>query len=238
MTGGEGRRRARRGRGAPLWMITFADMMSLMFSFFILLLSFSSMDKPRFEKASGSLREAFGGQRQVIVFEPPIGQVVTPPPEQSVLAGFRRQVTEAFKEQINAGLITVAGRGDLVIVRMRDSLVFDAGRADLKEECKPLLDKLGAALAQTEAVLLVGGHTDNLPPRSDAPFSSNWSLSAARAVKVVEYLVARDHLPDDRFFAVGYADGEPVASNATEEGRTQNRRVEFRIATRQGMQNF
>lgn len=217
-------------------MVTFADMMSLMFSFFILLLSFSNMDKPRFDQASGSLREAFGGQRQIIAFEPPIGEQIVPTQPESAFSGFRQRMTEAFKEQIDTGVIAVEGRGDLVTVRMRDSLAFDSGRADLKESSKPLLDKLGAALTQTEAVLLVGGHTDNVPLRVDASFSSNWSLSAARAVTVVEYLASRHHLPAHRLSAVGYADGEPVASNATEEGRVQNRRVEFRITTRQNAQ--
>ena len=104
-------------------------------------------------------------------------------------------------------------------------------------EYRKVLDKLAASLVQTQAVLLVGGHTDNVPLRADAAFSSNWSLSAARAVTVVEYLASRHLLPAHRLSAVGYADGEPVASNATEEGRARNRRVEFRITTRQAAQN-
>lgn len=229
--------KTRKSSGAPAWMVTFGDMMTLMLCFFILLLSFSTMDRPSFAKVTGSLREAFGMQREMIVFESPIGeQVITPQPE-PVLSGFRQQITEAFQEQITAGLIAVEGRGDQVIVRMRDSLAFDSGRAELKDGGKALLDRLGPALLQTEAVLLVGGHTDNVPLRADAVYSSNWSLSAARAVTVVEYLASRHQLPPHRLSAVGYADGEPVASNATEEGRAQNRRVEFRITTRQGAQN-
>lgn len=229
-------KRARKRGGAPAWMVTFGDMMSLMLCLFILLLSFSNMDKPSFAKVSGSLREAFGGQREVIVFAPPIDEQIVAPQPEPVLAGVRQQMTEAFSEQIKEGSISVEGRGELVTVRMRDSLAFDSGRADLKEGFRPLLDKVGAALAQTEAVLLVGGHTDNVPLRADAAFASNWSLSAARAVAVVEYLASRHQLPAHRLSAVGYADGEPVASNASEEGRAQNRRVEFRITTRQGAQ--
>jgi len=232
------KKKERKVNGAPAWVVTFGDMMSLMLCFFILLLSFSNMDKPSFERVSGSLREAFGAQREIIAFAPPIGeQIVVTRPEEPVLASFRQQMAEAFKEQIDAGQIAVEGRGDLVTVRMHDSLAFDSGRADLKDGGKALLDKLAASLAQTQAVLLVGGHTDNVPLRADAAFSSNWSLSAARAVTVVEYLASHHQLPAYRLSAAGYADGEPVASNATEEGRAQNRRVEFRVTTRQGAQN-
>ncbi|MEW6595829.1 MAG: flagellar motor protein MotB [Thermodesulfobacteriota bacterium] len=230
------KRGGKRG-SAPAWMVTFADMMTLMLCFFILLLSFSSMDRPSFEKVTGSLREAFGVQREVIVFEPPIGEQIIVPQPEPVLPGVRQQVIQAFQEQINAGMITVEARGDLVTVRMRDSLAFDSGRVELKEGGKALLDALGAVLAQTEAVVLVGGHTDNVPLRADAAYPSNWSLSAARAVTVVEYLASRHRLPAHRLSATGHADGEPVASNAAEEGRAQNRRVEFRITTRQGAQS-
>ncbi len=234
----DGPKKKGRRSGAPAWVVTFGDIMSLMLCFFILLLSFSNMDRPSFDKVSGALREAFGAQREIIAFEPPIGeQIIAPQPQEPVLAGFRQQLTEAFREQIKEGVITVEGRGDQVTVRMRDSLAFDSGRADLKAGGKAVLDKLGAAFAQTEAVLLIGGHTDNVPLRADAPFSSNWSLSAARAVTVVEYLAKRHQLPAHRLSAAGYADGEPVASNAMEEGRAQNRRVEFRITTRQAAQN-
>lgn len=234
---GENPRKKRPHGGAPAWMVTFGDMMSLMLCFFILLLSFSNMDRPSFEKVSGSMREAFGVQREIISFEPPIGEQIIVSQPESPLVGLQKQMTEAFKDLIDQGAITVERRGDQVTVRMRDSLAFDSGRAEIKEGFKPLLDKMAAALAQTEAVLLVGGHTDNVPLRADAPFSSNWSLSAARAVQVVEYLASQHRLPAHRLSAVGYADGEPVASNATEEGRAQNRRVEFRITTRQGAQN-
>ena len=233
----ESQKKKRPHGGAPAWMVTFGDMMSLMLCFFILLLSFSNMDRPSFEKVSGSMREAFGVQREIISFEPPIGEQIIVPQPESPLVGLQRQMTEAFKDLIDQGAITVERHGDQVTVRMRDSLAFDSGRAEIKEGFKPLLDKVAAALAQTEAVLLVGGHTDNVPLRADAPFSSNWSLSAARAVQVVEYLASQHRLPAHRLSAVGYADGEPVASNATEEGRAQNRRVEFRITTRQGAQN-
>ncbi|HSR36742.1 MAG TPA: flagellar motor protein MotB [Desulfurivibrionaceae bacterium] len=231
------RKKERKGGSAPAWMVTFGDMMSLMLCFFILLLSFSNMDRPSFEKVSGSMREAFGAQREIISFEPPIGEQVIAPQPEPVISGLRQQMTEAFKEQIGTGQITVEGRGDQVTVRMRDSLAFDSGRAEIKDGFTPLLDKLAAALAQNEMVLLVGGHTDNVPLRADAAYSSNWSLSAARAVAVVEFLASRHQLPAHRLSAVGYADGEPVASNASEEGRAQNRRVEFRITTRQGAQN-
>lgn len=233
----ESPRKKRFHGGAPAWMVTFGDMMSLMLCFFILLLSFSNMDRPSFEKVSGSMREAFGVQREIISFEPPIGeQIIAPRPEQ-LISGLRQQMAESFKEEIAKGAVTVEGRGDAVTVRMRDSLAFDSGRAEIRDGFKPLLDKVAAALVQNEAVLLVGGHTDNVPLRADAPFSSNWSLSAARAVQVVEYLASQHKVPAHRLSAVGYADGEPVASNATEEGRAQNRRVEFRITTRQGAQN-
>ena len=95
---------------------------------------------------------------------------------------------------------------------------------------KKLLDKIGRLIKQGDLFAEVSGHTDNIPlKKGRSSFKSNWSLSAARSVGVVEYLIAEFNIPPSRLAAVGYAYGQPIATNKTVEGRALNRRVEFKI---------
>lgn len=231
-------KKPKKSAGAPAWMCTFADMMSLLLCFFVLILSFSSLDKPKFDKVSGSLRDAFGIQRETIVFQMPQADKIISPQFESIPFNVRREVTEIFQEQITSGMVEVTEDGALITLRLKDSLAFDSGRAELKEGFKALLDKLGKVLVDSDASLIVEGHTDNVPLRRDAPFKTNWSLSTARSVEVVEYLSGRFNVPSQRLAAAGFADGNPVASNADEQGRSQNRRVEFKIKPGKGGQAF
>ena len=222
-------KKAKKSSGAPAWMCTFADMMSLLLCFFVLILSFSSLDQPKFDRVTGSLRDAFGFQRELVVFQMPQADKIISPQFDSIPFSVKKEIEQIFLEQLSAGLVEIEEQGQVITLRVKDSVAFDSGRAEIKDGFKVLLDKLGKIFVETDASLIVAGHTDNVPLRPDAPFRSNWSLSTARAVGVVEYLATRHGIPAHRLSAAGHADGEPVASNADEAGRSQNRRVEFKI---------
>lgn len=215
--------------GAPLWMTTFADIAMLVLCFLVLILSFSTLDEPSFLKITGSIKKAFGIQLTTPAHDIPQAEKIIATVFDTIPFEIMEPVQKLFEELQEAGLVTVEEQEGEVLVRIKDSVAFDFGRAEIKGDFKDLLDQLGQILLDSSATMVVGGHTDNVPLRRGAPFGSNWELSSARAVGVVEYLLSRYDIPRDRLAAAAYADGQPVASNATAEGRTANRRVEFRI---------
>jgi chemotaxis protein MotB len=148
-----------------------------------------------------------------------------------------RIAQEAYRKLI-ADLQTEIARKDIVINEFTDQLaitivdrvLFPSGQATLTPEGRQILEKVGRALARgTDRQIQIEGHTDDqdIGPELKKRFASNWELSTARATEVVRYLLAHTPLPAARLLAVGRADTMPVASNATEAGRQQNRRIEI-----------
>ncbi len=216
--------------GAPAWMCTFADMMSLLLCFFVLILSFATLDEPSFRKVTGSIKDALGVRKKSQVSDMPQGTKMVAPQFDTIPFHVREEIEALFQQQIESGLVTVEqDSAGVITLRIKDSLAFDFGSAELKEGFKPFLDKLGRLALQSDSTVEVGGHTDNVRVRPGAPFSSNWGLSANRAVKVMEYMVSGNEIPAHRLAVAAFADGRPVAVNDTAEGRAANRRVEFKI---------
>ena len=117
-----------------------------------------------------------------------------------------------------------------LVITVVGDLLFDSGKAKIRSEAYPLLDKVSSVLKDNMAQFNVGieGHTDNLPIKHSS-WKSNWELSTARALSVVHYLATDQGISGERLSAIGYGEYRPVASNETREGRKQNRRVEIVI---------
>lgn len=223
--------------GAPLWMCTFADMMSLLLCFFVLILSFATLDEVKFVKVSGSMKDAFGVQKEASPFSPQ-GEVMLSPMFQAVPFDVKQEIMDIANEFTASGMVEAAETKEGLVVRVDEGLAFASGKAEISPRFLELLDKIGKVVATAEADVVVNGHTDNVPIGSGGEFKSNWSLSTARSVAVVEYWEKKLALPASRLSAVGYAAGKPIASNNTEEGRAKNRRVEFLIRPTRGGQAF
>lgn len=216
--------------GAPAWMCTFADLMSLLLCFFVLLLSFSVMDNMKYKQVAGSMKDAFGLQQEKVVDQTPQGQQMISQEFQTVPLNVQVVLQETLAEEIAAGIIEAEHGPEGMILRVKDSIAFDSGRAVIKKEFLPLLDKLGLVAAQFDLHFEVAGHTDNVPISEGAfSFSSNYDLSASRAVAIVDYWRSKLSIPPEKLTAMGYADGKPIDDNKTIVGRARNRRVEFRI---------
>ncbi len=209
-------------------MTTFSDLMSLLLCFFVLLLSFSEMDVARFKEVAGSLRDAFGVQREEVVFQIPKGidVVSTEFPARFTVDELLERVKAAVKLELIKGEIQIESLKDRVILRFKDELMFPKGSAELTPRAKAVLLKLGEVLALFDGEIIVAGHTDNLPIHSQK-FRSNWDLSAARAVSVVDFLLAHKFVLPRQIAAVGYGPSRPLYPNDTEEHRAANRRVEI-----------
>lgn len=217
--------------GAPAWMCTFADMMSLLLCFFVLLLSFANMDETKFEMVAGSLEQAFGTQRERPLLGDPSGREMISMqfPGKPIDLTVQVQIVQSMAQELKDGMIEVDEDENGITVRVKESVAFDSGRAEIKPDFQKVLDKLGKLLAGMNVDIEVSGHTDNMPLKNKDEFASNWGLSTERAVNVVEYWVKKYKIAASRLSAVGYADGHPLVSNDTVFGRAKNRRVEFRI---------
>ena len=142
-------------------------------------------------------------------------------------AQFRKLVTQ-FKTLTDAGKLKVEIRENRMIIALGDKILFDPGKTDLKPEGKDALKQVTEVLKTLQnRNFQVAGHTDNIPIKS-AKFRSNWDLSTARAVEVVNFMIASGMEPK-RLSAAGYADTSPVALNDTPENKAKNRRIEITL---------
>ena len=229
--------------GAPAWVVTFGDLMSLLLCFFVLLLSFSEMDKAKYKEVSGSLAKAFGVQRKIKAFQAPKGikmisrdfdQELIPsrPREEFIAMQQREKIGKALKKEVETrfrdlqDLIQVEVGEKEVTIRLMGETAFDSGKADIKAQMVPLLLKIGSVLADGKGEVIIAGHTDNVPVYG-GPYGSNLKLSIARAATVAEFLLAKSAIPASRVSTMGFGKYRPIESNDTDEGRKRNRRVEI-----------
>lgn len=223
----------------PAWLAAFGDLMSLLLCFFVLLLSMSTMDAKKIQEAIGSLAGALsvleGGTKTEISRERQ--QQATP--IESTDETSNRVVTTSLKKvitEINELLKTSGGpevqieeAEDGFIIRLPSSLLFKPGSAIIQNEDALLfLKRIALIVKKLPERLHVNakGYTDIEPPSSNSPYKDNWELSTARAVSVVKELIKNKTNPK-KMIASGKSEYDPIASNATEEGRTKNRRVEL-----------
>lgn len=237
--------RRRKGDGAPRWMVTFADMMALLFAMFVLLLSFAKVDNETFQRHAGPMREAFGIGARILRTTsrdfPVPGEAGpgegTPSAAAEYLAGARRlnakrdfmfNFRRIMETEIAHSIVVLIDQGDRIVIRFPDATAFESGSDALAPDFLPTLNRIASVLGATKGAILVSGHTDDAPIAT-ARFRSNWDLSAGRAVSVVHYLTAKAGIEPGRITAQGFADSRPLAPNDTPANRSKNRRVEIAI---------
>jgi chemotaxis protein MotB len=215
--------------GAPAWMCTFADLMSLLLCFFVLMLSFSEMDRKMFKVLSGSLRDAFGVQRDERVWDFPKGMNIFSSDFKNpkfLSDELEKELRSAMRLAKGGSMAEVSQGEWSVRITLPGNALFDLGSTVIKADALPVLDELREVIRKSSNRVLVSGHTDDLPIRT-AQFPSNWELSAARAGSVIRHLLTQGDIDPTRFMAVGMADTQPRAPNDSEENRALNRRVEI-----------
>lgn len=225
----------------PNWLASFGDLMSLLLVFFVLLLSMSTMDAKKVHDAIGSLAGALsvleGGTKTEISRE---RQQQTTPIEQQeetnqMVKTLQRTIIDVNEMLKATGSpeVTLDESEDGFIIRLPSNLLFRPGSATIENDDALLFLKRIALIVQRlpeDLHINARGHTDNTPPSSDSPYRDNWELSSARAVSVVKELL-RNNISPERLIASGKAEFEPIASNATVEGRAQNRRVDLHFVS-------
>jgi chemotaxis protein MotB len=140
----------------------------------------------------------------------------------------RDNVREELQRFIDLGAVGVEATSDGVMITMREAILFDSGKSDLKSSSSELLAKIAEILGKSRTrEIRIAGHSDNVPIRNNPEYPSNWELSTARALTVLHRLVDAHRLSPAKLVAVGFGEHRPVADNATPEGRARNRRVEI-----------
>ena len=233
----QGNRRAKNAQpveeGAPAWMTTYSDMITLVLAFFVLLFSFAVIEEAKFNEIMSSMRMTFLGAEGILDGSSDPADLPDSFFEQDPLAKDTEELMasiESFIEERNlAGTIAVELDERGIILVISDAILFEPARADLLPEARYLLGYVGEMIDDIPNQVLVEGHTDNVPIHTPQ-FPSNWELSVARAVVVVRYLSERMSVEPHRLAAVGYSEYHPVASNITPEGRQLNRRVNIIIS--------
>lgn len=216
---------------APGWMLTYGDLVTQILIFFVLLFSFSNVDQGKFGSAMISLQGALGvlpGTTTIVDTGTGGGTGSTQPTMTQADMGQLEQAQKLIQEGLGAteGVETTIEGDRGLVVRMKDSILFDSGQADLKPAAMAVLDKLAGTLRQLPNQVRIEGHTDNRPI-STAKYPSNWELSTARATNVIRYLIEHSGLSPKRLSAAGYGEYRPVSDNGTDAGRADNRRVDI-----------
>ncbi|MDR2678484.1 MAG: flagellar motor protein MotD [Zoogloeaceae bacterium] len=226
------------------WLVSYADFITLLFAFFVVMYALSSINEGKFRVLSDSLSNAFrqaasGGKLMILTpGAPPLSVPVARPDKgekgDAVRAAQRERMRNMAREIMQA-LAPLAGEGKVRIletsrgvqVEINDSVLFAPGQARLAPLPAGALTAVAEVIAETRFPVIIEGHTDNIPIRTPQ-FPSNWELSAVRATTVLR-LFADAGVDAQRLTAIGYGEQRPVENNDSAEGRARNRRVTILI---------
>ncbi|MCL2344599.1 MAG: flagellar motor protein MotD [Desulfobulbus sp.] len=227
------------------WLVSYADFITLLFAFFVVMYAISSVNEGKYKVLSNALTNAFrnqtaqpGGQPiAVIQGAPPViaRPIAKPDKVPDTRKIEQRQRMKSIADEIMAALQPLVAQGKVrlletsrgVTIEINDSVLFQPGQARLQPESISAMRAIAAVLAGSDFPVIVEGHTDNLPIAT-VQFPSNWELSAMRATTVLR-LFNDGGVGAERLTAIGYGETRPVESNATAEGRARNRRVSILI---------
>lgn len=248
------RRDRKKNDGAPKWMVTYSDMVTLILVFFILLFSMSQIDLVKFEAVSESFRNRMifdffpspipmenptensshqkSGQASnefdTPTHMPDVNDKDEADEEQDSLQTLMDDVEEFLSEHELTDVVSANRTERGVVLVLQERILFDSGEAKILESGKPFLNKIGNLLTKIPNYVKVEGHTDNRPI-SNYRYPSNWELSGARAGSVIRYLIQENDFDESRFSIAGYGDTRPLVPNTSAENWSQNRRVEIVI---------
>jgi len=212
------------------WMTTFADLVSLMLTFFILLVSMSTLDKTGLQDISTYFQKAVSvlnaGERTEISIIPPaeLQRAVTP---RELMLAMRQNShvvlrNSTLEHKVNGVIVK-----DRLYLRIKDAVMFDEGSAVLKPENLQALRRIGRMLAMSPGKISVNGHSDSyFQPAAGSKYLDPWSLTLARSASVLRILEEEGVNPA-RLSLAGYGPSRPVSTDATPFGRSRNRRVEI-----------
>ena len=233
-----GKARNKEGATAPLWYVSYGDMVTNMLCFFVMLFSFSTLDSPKKRQESRALDEAFTAAFSINnekganqwVTQGARGIVLYPKRKHNKIPKIVAKVRNLLQKVSVRDRILILGEENRVKIRIPSKVLFESGSARFKQGSEKVLEALLPVIAEMEHDIRIDGHSDDVPTAS-ANFPSNWELSSARACAVVRFYTERFGQAPVRFSAQGYAHYRPQVENIDERAREMNRRVEIIILT-------
>ena len=237
------------------WLVSYADFITLLFAFFVVLFAVSQVDAKKMGRFNQAVQDAtnvgifdekqgsspiLGGAGSGVptVSAPVLATAVRTPEAGPGLGGggasidiIRERLHKNLAAAIGGGRVTLVEHDDGLVVRLRDAAFFEAAHAQVRKEVLSDLTAVGQTLRDLENSIRIEGHTDSVPIRNSI-YHSNWELSAARAASVLDELVRTSQIHESRLSIAGYASQRPLVSNDTPEGRSQNRRVDIVVLDR------
>ena len=225
------------------WLVSYADFMTLLLAFFVVMYSISSVNLGKYRVLSDSMTTAFtpilgkpvklSSQLGISVQRAPISIGIEGQVGLKAMKETAAVIEDKLKDWVNKGQIAVRGNEKWLEVEINSSILFASGRTQLSDEATLILSGLAEIFKTTKNPLYVSGYTDNVPINT-LQYPSNWELSAARSVSVVRLMAARGIDPA-RLGAIGFAEHRPVVTNDSEENRQKNRRVIIRMLAGEDM---
>jgi len=221
------------------WLISYADFITLLFAFFVVMFASSHADKNKAKEMSDSVKEAFKQGQMPKVLLDLMGRKTTQAkatgPElvkqDSALAALAelvpslRSLTEALKDEIESGSVSVSMEPRGLVVSLKEAAFFPPAGDAIQPDAFAIIGKIAESARKVPNKILLEGHTDSTPIKNER-FRSNWDLSAARAIAMLNVLADRFVIPRPRMSIAGYADNIPVSDNESVQGRQKNRRVD------------
>lgn len=246
---GRRRRREEEKENHERWLVSYADFITLLFAFFVVMYAISSVNEGKYRVVSNALNVAFknvaitnnaGGAAPVVVVQGPPPLPVRPSVSRQEKVAEQKKVEQRKKmknvaDEIKDTLQPLIAQGKVklletsrgVTVEINDSILFSPGQAALQAASVNAMRAIASVLARADFPITIEGHTDNIPIAT-TQFPSNWELSAVRATTVLR-LFNEGGVGAERLTAIGYGDTRPVETNTTIEGRARNRRVSILI---------
>lgn len=237
------------------WLISYADFITLLFAFFVVMFASSQADKGKAQQVSESVKKALEGEKVSAMIAAVLGGAADNTGKGGAMmhgpGGVQRPVEEKnqklaellpsltvlsqeLRKEIDAGQIQISMTQRGLVISFAQAALFPSGEDVISDDAYTGLEKIAAALSKIPNPVRLEGHTDSVPIKTPR-FHSNWELSAARSIALLELLSDRLGVPRERLSIAGYADTAPLASNETEEGRARNRRVDIVVLNEQGI---
>jgi chemotaxis protein MotB len=210
------------------WLVSYADMMTLLFALFVVLYAISSLNKSKIDAFASSVTKQKAIGQPMITTPNPIKDIVEPKPGDPITRAQLEKLKKDLEQALaRAGVskgakLQIDAKG--LEISLTDGVLYDSGKADLLPNGVKILDVVGPRLRNFNNAVTVEGHTDNTPI-SSSRYPDNWELSSARANTVVRFFLGRDHVAPDRLQASGFADTRPLVPNDTPVHKAINRRV-------------
>ncbi|MBU3198712.1 OmpA family protein [Clostridium estertheticum] len=217
------------------WLATFADTMTLLLTFFVVLYSFSTVDATKFKQVASSFQSVFTGETINGSFSVKDGDVpLVGLPLQSGAAGsdtqnIYKKVQSFIKNKKLDSIVEIKTDNRGVIIQLRENIIFESGNAEIIDKSKSVLNSINALISTFPNDIVIEGHTDN-EPINNSKYKNNWQLSSDRALQVLEYfVVTKGQAHPNRFKSVACGEYQPIAANSSDANRALNRRVNILI---------